>query len=113
MKKIEAIIRVERLNIVKTALADNGFISLTVSEVKGRGVQGGIVERYRTSEYIVDLLPKIKLEIVASDEEKDKIISIIKENAYTGNMGDGKIFVIPLEEVIRIRTGENGTTAIK
>ena len=112
VKKVEAIIRPERLDIVKNALADAGYVGMTVNEVKGRGIQGGIVERYRGREYTVNLLPKIKLELVVNEEDVEKVIDIICENAKTGNQGDGKIFVIPIEEVVRVRTGERGSDAI-
>ncbi|AVB76430.1 P-II family nitrogen regulator [Methanococcus maripaludis] len=112
MKKIEAIIRIERLDIVKGILSENGFLSLTISEVKGRGVQGGITERYRGTEYVVDLLPKVKLEMVVDDKDIDEVITIIRENAETGKPGDGKIFIIPVEDAVRIRTGESGIKAI-
>jgi len=112
MKKIEAIFRPERLLAVKNALSEEGFISLTLTEVKGRGVQGGIVERYRGNEYLVDLIPKIKIELVVKDSDVEKIIKIITENAVTGRPGDGKIFIIPVEEAIRIRTNEKGHDAI-
>uniref|UniRef100_A9A8M8 Nitrogen regulatory protein P-II n=1 Tax=Methanococcus maripaludis (strain C6 / ATCC BAA-1332) TaxID=444158 RepID=A9A8M8_METM6 len=112
MKKIEAIIRIERLDIVKGILSENGFLSLTISEVKGRGVQGGITERYRGTEYVVDLLPKVKIEMVVDDKDIEEIITIIRENAETGKPGDGKIFIIPVEDAVRIRTGESGIKAI-
>jgi len=112
MKKIEAIIRIERLDIVKGILSENGFLSLTISEVKGRGVQGGITERYRGTEYVVDLLPKVKLEMVIDDKDVEEVITIIRENAETGKPGDGKIFIIPVEDAVRIRTGESGLKAI-
>ena len=112
MKKVEAIIRPERLDIVKNSLTDAGYVGMTVSEVKGRGIQGGIVERYRGREYIVDLLPKIKIEMAVNDGDVEKVIDIICENAKTGEFGDGNIFVIPIEEVVRVRTGERGSDAI-
>ncbi|XRO77448.1 P-II family nitrogen regulator [Methanocaldococcus sp. 10A] len=112
MKKVEAIIRPGRLEIIKKALADTGYVGMTVSEVKGRGVQGGIIERYRGREYIVDLLPKIKIELVVKKEDVDKVIDIICENARTGNPGDGKIFVIPVERVVRVRTKEENENAL-
>ncbi|EHP88847.1 P-II family nitrogen regulator [Methanotorris formicicus] len=112
MKKIEAIIRPSKLEDVKNSLKDAGFLGITISEVKGRGVQGGVVERYRGREYIVDLLPKVKIEIVVKDDDVEKIINIICENAKTGEFGDGKIFVIPVEEVVRVRTGERNENAI-
>ncbi|PWB51191.1 MAG: transcriptional regulator [Candidatus Methanoperedenaceae archaeon] len=112
MRKIEAIIRPEKLGEIKAALAGAGFIGLTTYEVKGRGRQKGIVLSYRTSEYRVDLLPKTKLELVVDDRDVEKVIEIICETGKTGNMGDGKIFIIPVEEVIRVRTGEKGKNAI-
>lgn len=112
MKKVEAIIRIERLDIVKGILSENGFLSLTITEVKGRGVQGGITERYRGTEYVVDLLPKVKIETVVDDKDVEEVITIITENAATGKPGDGKIFIIPVEDAIRIRTGESGIKAI-
>ncbi|MBA2840467.1 nitrogen regulatory protein P-II 1 [Methanococcus maripaludis] len=112
MKKLEAIIRMERIGLVKNALYKSGHASLTLTEVKGRGVQGGIVERYRGTEHVVELLPKVKIELVVNEKDVDSIIKIIAENAYTGKPGDGKIFVIPVEDVFRIRTGEMGPDAI-
>ena len=112
MRKVEAIIRPEKLEIVKKALSDAGYVGMTVSEVKGRGVQGGIVERYRGREYIVDLIPKIKIELVVREEDVDNVIDIICENARTGNPGDGKIFVIPVERVVRVRTKEEDEKAL-
>ena len=112
MKKIEAIIRPEKLSEIKTALATAGFIGLTTFEVKGRGRQKGIVLSYRTSEYRVDLLPKTKLELIVDDKDVEKAVEIICDTARTGNMGDGKIFIMPVEEVIRVRTKERGTGAI-
>jgi nitrogen regulatory protein P-II 1 len=112
MKKIEAIIRPEKLDDVKLALEDIGCIGMTVSEVKGRGRQKGIVHQWRGREYRVDLLPKVKLEIVVSDDMVDKVVETIVETARTGNVGDGKIFVLPIEDVIRVRTGERGEAAV-
>jgi len=112
MKKVEAIIRIERLDIVKGILSENGFLSLTITEVKGRGVQGGITERYRGTEYVVDLLPKVKIETVVDDKDVEEVITIITENAATGKPGDGKIFIIPVEDAVRIRTNEKGKAAI-
>ncbi len=112
MKKVEAIIRPERLEVVKKALAEAGFKGMTVTEVKGRGVQMGIVQVYRNKEYVIDLLPKIKIELVVPDDKVNKVIEIICENGRTGNFGDGKIFVLPVEEVVRVRTGEKGEGAI-
>jgi len=112
MKKIEAIIRMERLDLVKKNLSKSGHVSLTLTEVKGRGIQGGIVERYRGTEYVVELLPKVKIELVVNEKDVESVIKIIAENAYTGRPGDGKIFVIPVEDAYRVRTGERGTDAI-
>jgi len=112
VKKVEAIIRPERLDAVKQALADSGFLGMTISDVKGRGVQGGITERYRGREYIVDLLPKVKVELTVKASEVNKVIELICENGKTGNYGDGKIFVIPVESVIRVRTGEKDENAL-
>jgi len=112
MKKIEAIIRPEKLGEIKTALATAGFIGLTTYEVKGRGKQKGIVLSYRTSEYRVDLLPKTKLELIVDENDVENVVEIICEIGKTGNMGDGKIFIMPVEEVIRVRTGERGKEAI-
>ena len=112
MKKIEAIIRPEKLDIVKNVLAEKGYIGLTVSDVKGRGLQGGITERYRGREYTVDLLPKVKLEIVVKDDDVEDVIKIICENEKTGKHGDGKIFVIPVESTVRVRTGERDGEAL-
>ena len=112
MKKVEAIIRPERIDIVKNALADAGYVGMTINEVKGRGIQGGITERYRGREYIVDLIPKVKIELVVKGDDVEEVIKIICENAKTGNHGDGKIFVIPVETVVRVRTGERDEEAI-
>ncbi len=106
MKKIEAIIRSEKLDAVKQALDAKGFGSMTVTEVKGRGQQKGIKQIWRGREYTVDFIPKVKLEIFASSDASDEIVKIIRENAYSGNIGDGKIFVLPVEKAVRIRTGE-------
>ncbi|MCX9084607.1 MAG: P-II family nitrogen regulator [Candidatus Methanoperedens sp.] len=112
MKKIEAIIRPEKLSEIKAALATAGFIGLTIYDVKGRGRQKGIVLSYRTSEYRVDLLPKTKIELIVNDEDVEKVVDIICDLGKTGNMGDGKIFILPVEEVIRVRTHERGKDAI-
>ena len=113
MKKIETIIRPERLEAVKEALAKIGVSGLTISHVTGRGVQRGVVHVGRGGEtYTVDLLPKVKLEIVVNDNELEKATTAILESARTGNIGDGKIFVSPVEEVIRVRTGERGEKAL-
>jgi nitrogen regulatory protein P-II 1 len=112
MKKIMAVIRPNKLQVVKEALDDIGVPSMTVTEVKGRGKQRGVIEIYRDREYCIDLLPKLEIDIVVSDDEVDKIVDTIAKAAHTGEIGDGKIFVIPVEEVVRIRTGERGHDAI-
>jgi nitrogen regulatory protein P-II 1 len=106
MKMIKAVLKPERFEFVKKALEDKGFISMTITEVKGRGEQKGISLEYRGGRMIVDLLPKLQIEIVVRDSDADSLISIIQETARTGKIGDGKIFVIPVEKTIRIRTGE-------
>jgi nitrogen regulatory protein P-II 1 len=106
MKLVKAIIKPERFEFVKKALEDKGFKGMTVSEVKGRGEQKGITLEYRGGLMTVDMLPKIQLEIVVRDSEEDLLISTIMESARTGKIGDGKIFVMPVEKSIRIRTGE-------
>lgn len=112
MKKIEAIIKPFKLEDVKEALKEIGVQGLTVTEVKGFGRQKGHTELYRGAEYVIDFLPKIKLDIVVSDDIVVKVVEAISESAKTGKIGDGKIFIFPLEEVIRIRTGERGEDAI-
>jgi nitrogen regulatory protein P-II 1 len=112
MKKIEAIIKPFKLDEVKDALSRIGVDGLTVSEVKGFGRQKGHTELYRGAEYVVDFLPKIKLEIVVTADLVDKVVEAIVEAANTGKIGDGKIFVLPLEEAVRIRTGERGPEAV-
>ncbi|MGI6244354.1 MAG: P-II family nitrogen regulator [Pseudochelatococcus sp.] len=112
MKKIEAIIKPFKLDEVKEALQEVGLQGITVIEAKGFGRQKGHTELYRGAEYVVDFLPKVKLEIVLPDELVDRAIEAIRKAAATGRIGDGKIFVSPVEEVIRIRTGETGPDAI-
>ena len=112
MKKIEAIIKPFKLEDVKEALFELGISGITVSEVKGHGRQQGHTELYRGAEYVVDFLPKVKLEIVVKEEDVEKVVKTIMENARTGKIGDGKIFVMPVEKVIRIRTGEEDEEAI-
>ena len=112
MKKIEAIIQPFRLEPVKEALHEISVKGMTVTEVKGFGVQKGIREVYRGMEYQVDFLPKVKIEIVAKDEKVQSIIDTIISKARTGRIGDGKIFIYPVAEVIRIRTGETGDEAV-
>ncbi len=112
MKKIEAIIKPFKLDDVKEALHGIGVQGLTITEVKGFGRQKGHTELYRGAEYVVDFLPKIKLEVVIADEQVEAVIEAVAGAAGTGRIGDGKIFVTPLEEVIRIRTGERGADAV-
>lgn len=112
MKKVEAIIKPFKLDEVKEALQDIGVQGITVSEVKGFGRQKGHTELYRGAEYVVDFLPKIKLEIVVADDDISKVVEAIQNAAKTGRIGDGKIFIIPIEEIVRIRTGETGSDAI-
>jgi len=112
MKKVEAIIKPFKLDEVKESLSAIGIQGLTVSEVKGFGRQKGHTELYRGAEYVVDFLPKVKLEVIASDDKVSDVVAAIEKSAKTGRIGDGKIFVLPIEEVIRIRTGERGNDAI-
>ncbi len=112
MKKIEAIIRHYKLEEVKNALTEAGIQGMTVSEVRGFGRQRGHKETYRGAEYTVDFLPKVKIEIVVVDEDIQKAVDTVMKTARTGQIGDGKIFVKPLEQVIRIRTGDTGSEAI-
>ena len=106
MKMIKAIIKPERFEFIKKALEDKGFVSMTISEVRGRGAQKGISLEYRGGLMTVDILPKIQIEIVIKDKDVDAVIATIMESARTGKIGDGKIFIIPVEKAIRIRTGE-------
>ncbi len=112
MKKIEAIIRPFKLDEVKNALVAIGVGGMTVIEVKGFGRQKGHTELYRGVEYVVDFLPKVKIEVIVQDDMVDKVVKAIMEAAKTGKVGDGKIFIYPLEHVVRIRTGEIGEDAI-
>jgi nitrogen regulatory protein P-II 1 len=112
MKKIEAIIKPFKLDDVKEALNAIGIKGMTVSEVKGYGRQKGHKEIYRGAEYIVDFIPKTKLEIIVEASQVDEIVDTIRNAANTGKIGDGKIFVLPVEEVVRVRTGEKGEEAI-
>ncbi len=112
MKKIEAIIKPFKLDDVKSALSELGMQGLTASDVKGFGRQKGHTELYRGAEYTVDFLPKVKLEIVVADDKVDQVVEAITTAASTGKIGDGKIFVLPLGEAIRIRTGERGEDAV-
>ena len=112
MKKVEAIIKPFKLDEVKEALNEIGIQGITVSEVKGFGRQKGHTELYRGAEYVVDFIPKIKLEIIVSDAILPQVVEAIEKSAKTGRIGDGKIFVTPVEAVIRIRTGETGEDAL-
>ena len=112
MKKIEAIIKPFKLDEVKEALQDVGVQGLSVIEVKGFGRQKGHTELYRGAEYVVDFLPKVKLEVVVADDQAERVVEAIAAAAQTGRIGDGKIFVSNIEEVVRIRTGETGPDAI-
>jgi nitrogen regulatory protein P-II 1 len=112
MKKIEAIIREEKLNAVKNALEEKSYFGMTVSEVAGRGRQKGIPLQWRVGEYRVDLLPKIKIELVVLDEDVPVAIDAIVRNSRTGETGDGKIFVVPVDTVVRVRTGDRNESAI-
>ena len=112
MKKIEAVIRHFKLEEVKDALTKVGVHGMTVSEVRGFGRQKGHKEQYRGAEYTVDFLPKVKMEVVVEDAEAQKVIDTILQTARTGQIGDGKIFVTPLDEAIRIRTGETGSESL-
>jgi nitrogen regulatory protein P-II 1 len=112
MKKIEAIIKPFKLDEVKDALNEVGLQGITVIEAKGFGRQKGHTELYRGAEYVVDFLPKIKIEIVIDDDLVDRAIEAIQQAAHTGKIGDGKIFIFPVEDAVRIRTGERGSDAI-
>ena len=112
MKKIEAVIKPFKLDDVREALSEIGITGMTVTEVKGFGRQKGHTELYRGAEYVVDFLPKVKLEIVVADERVDDCVEAITNAARTGKIGDGKIFVTPVEKIVRIRTGEQDSDAI-
>ncbi len=112
MKMIYAIIRPHRLQDVKEALADVGVVGMTVTDVRGAGRQKGQVERYRGSEYSIDLLAKIKVEVAVLDDQCEEVIQAIRKAAYTGEIGDGKIFIMPLEDSVRVRTGERGEDSL-
>ena len=112
MKKIEAIIREEKLEAVKKALEENSYFGMTVSQVSGRGKQRGLPLQWRAGEYRVDLLPKLKIELVVFDEDVPVALDAIIRNARTGKTGDGKIFVLPVERVVRVRTGDTDESAI-
>ncbi len=112
MKKIEAIIKPFKLDDVKEKLSEVGIKGMTVSEVRGFGRQKGHTEIYRGAEYVVDFLPKIKIEVVVPDDHVAEVVEAVRQAAYTGKIGDGKIFVLPVEECVRIRTGEQGEMAL-
>ena len=112
MKKIEAVIKPFKLDDVKEALNEVGVVGMTVTEVRGFGRQKGHTELYRGSEYTIDFLPKVKVEVVVADSVADKVVSVICKSARTGSIGDGKVFVLPIGEAIRIRTGETGESAV-
>ncbi|MCS7171509.1 MAG: P-II family nitrogen regulator [Aquificaceae bacterium] len=112
MKKVEAIIKPFKLDEVKDALVEIGIGGMTVTEVRGFGQQKGHTEIYRGTEYVIDFLPKVKIEVVVRDEEVEKVVETIMKTAQTGRVGDGKIFILPVENVVRIRTGERGEQAI-
>ncbi|MCK9152040.1 P-II family nitrogen regulator [Methanobacterium alcaliphilum] len=112
MKEIVAVIRPDKLEDVKKALETMGCHGMTVTEVKGRGRQLGITESYRGSDYRIDLLPKTRLELIVNDADADKVIDTIVKTAQTGDIGDGKIFISSVEDVVRIRTGERGDNAV-
>lgn len=112
MMKIEAIIRPTKIHEVKDALDEAGFESVTVTDVKGRGKQKGVMQQWRGRKYCVDLLPKIKMELVVDDEDVDKVVDVIVKTAETGSIGDGKIFIYPVSKIIRIRTGETDGDAL-
>jgi nitrogen regulatory protein PII len=112
MKKVEAIIKPFKLDDVKDALHDAGVSGITVTEVKGFGRQKGHTELYRGAEYVVDFLPKVKIEVVVEDDQVDRVLEAIENSARTGRIGDGKIFVLDVEQAVRVRTGDRGTDAI-
>jgi nitrogen regulatory protein P-II 1 len=113
MNKVQAIVRPEKLDDVKNALAAAGFVGLNIDHITGRGVQKGIVHMGRGGEtYEVDMLPKLKLEVVVKDDDTEKVVKIIADAARTGNIGDGKIFVMPVLDAMRVRTGERGEDAL-
>ena len=112
MKKVEAIIREETFEAVKAALEEKSYYGMTVSEVSGRGRQKGIPLQWRAGEYRVDLLPKIKIELVVLDEDVPRVVEAIVRNAKTDEIGDGKVFVLPVEGVVRVRTGDRNENAV-
>jgi nitrogen regulatory protein P-II 1 len=112
MKKVEAIIREDRFHLVRIALEEKGFISMTVSDVVGRGKQKGIALKWRIGEHRIEFLPKKKIEIVIDDKDCQAVVDTICERGRTGEVGDGKVFIIPVEDAIRVRTGDKGLDAI-
>jgi nitrogen regulatory protein P-II 1 len=112
VKKVEAIIKPFKLDEVKKALSEIGIAGLTATEVKGFGRQKGHAEMYRGAEYVVDFLPKVKVEVAVADAQVARVVEVIANTARTGKIGDGKIFVVPVEEVVRVRTGERGEEAL-
>jgi nitrogen regulatory protein P-II 1 len=112
MKKVEAIIREDRFHLVRIALEEKGFISMTVSDVVGRGKQKGIALKWRVGEHRIEFLPKKKIEIVVDDKDCQTVVDTICERGRTGEVGDGKVFIIPVEDAIRVRTGDKGLDAI-
>ncbi len=112
MKKIEAIIRPEKVDSVRRALEKSGYPGITISEVEGHGKQKGVVQQWRGEKYRIELLPKTKIEIVVTDKDSERLVESIVQVARTGSVGDGKIFVSDIDEAVRIRTGEKGETAV-
>jgi nitrogen regulatory protein P-II 1 len=112
MKKIEAIVRPERVGLIRKALEEIGYGGITITEVKGHGVQRGITQQWRGTTYTVDLLPKVKLEVVVKDSQVAQILAAIQENGRTGEIGDGKVFVSTIDDAMRVRTGETGEAAL-
>lgn len=112
MKRIEAVIRPEKLDAVKSALDKAGIAGLTVTEVRGRGVQKGITYQWKASQYTLDLIPKVKIEVVVKDSDESKVVEAITAAARTGAVGDGKIFITDIADVVRVRTGEKGEKAV-
>jgi nitrogen regulatory protein P-II 1 len=112
MKKIEAIIREEKLDPVKKSLESIGYFGMTITEVGGRGRQKGVPLKWGSKEYLVEFLPKLKIEVVVMDEDVSPVVNAIIKGARTGDIGDGKIFIIPIDDAIRVRTGDSGTSAV-
>jgi nitrogen regulatory protein P-II 1/nitrogen regulatory protein P-II 2 len=112
MKIVSAVIRPHRLQDVKNALSVAGIVGLTVTDVRGAGRQKGQIERYRGSEYTMDLIPKAKIEVAIEDDQVETVVQAIRNSAYTGEIGDGKIFIMPLDDSMRIRTGDRGDSSL-